>query len=157
YTKRLDDRGIWTWRQIAATAASVSGPRYQHIVIDEAQDLSAAHWKMLRAMVPEGANDIFLTGDTHQRIYDSYVALGNLGVNIRGRSARLTRCYRTTREILAAGLSMLTGESYDDLDGGEDTLAGYRSLLHGERATFHGLPTWHAERDAIVAQLDAWG
>ena len=157
YTKRLEDLGLWTWRQIAAIAASVSVPRFRHVVVDEAQDLSPAHWKMLRALVPEGADDMFLAGDTHQRIYDSYVTLGSLGINIRGRSSRLTRCYRTTREILAAGMSMLTGESYDDLDGGEETLAGYRSLLYGQRPAFCGLPNWHAERDAIAAQLAAWG
>jgi superfamily I DNA/RNA helicase len=126
-------------------------------VVDEAQDLNAAHWKMLRAMVAESANDMFIVGDTHQRIYDNYVTLGSLGINIRGRSSRLTRCYRTTRQILAAGLELLTGETYDDLDGGQETLAGYRSLLSGQRPTLRGLGTWAEERDAIVAQLRAWG
>ncbi len=48
------------------------GHRYWHIVVDEAQDLSPAHWKMLRAMVqhPRLPNDLFIAGDTHQRIYD---------------------------------------------------------------------------------------
>ncbi|CQR61259.1 UvrD/REP Helicase [Streptomyces leeuwenhoekii] len=72
--------------------------RYRHIVVDEAQDLAAAHWKMLRAMVAPGPDDIFLVGDTHQRIYDNRVTLGSLGVHIRGRSAKLTLSYRTTRE-----------------------------------------------------------
>lgn len=44
-------------------------PRYRHIVVDEAQDLSAAHWRMLRAMVALGPDDNFLVGDAHQRIY----------------------------------------------------------------------------------------
>ncbi|GAA3129569.1 UvrD-helicase domain-containing protein [Streptosporangium carneum] len=74
--------------------------RYRHVVVDEAQDLNPAHWKMLRTMVRLGPDDIFLVGDTHQRIYDNHVSLGSLGVNIRGRSSRLTLCYRSTREIL---------------------------------------------------------
>lgn len=66
-------------------------PSALHVVVDEAQDLHAAHWKMLRAMVHDGArNDIFCVDDTHQRIYDNVVSLGSLGINIRGRSARLT-------------------------------------------------------------------
>lgn len=74
------------------------GYRYRHIVVDEAQDLSPAHWKMLRAMAdPDLPNDMFIAGDTHQRIYDHQVALGALGINIRGRSSRLTLSYRTTR------------------------------------------------------------
>lgn len=83
--------------------------RYRHIVVDEAQDLSAAHWKMLRAMAPQQPNDIFLVGDTHQRIYDNQVTLGSLGVNIRGRSAKLTLSYRTTREILGSAIGVLEG------------------------------------------------
>jgi superfamily I DNA/RNA helicase len=160
FALRLQEKGVWTWRQVAAAAAlsqSASSFRYRHIVVDEAQDLSAAHWKMLRAMVAPDRNDIFLAGDTHQRIYDNYVTLGSLGINIRGRSSRLTRCYRTTRQILATAEEMLTGETYDDLDGGEEDLAGYRSLLSGPRPTLRGLRTWAEERDAIVGQLKAWG
>ncbi|MFG3290153.1 UvrD-helicase domain-containing protein [Streptomyces sp. NPDC048179] len=130
--------------------------RYRHIVVDEAQDLSAAHWKMLRAMVPAGPDDIFLAGDTHQRIYDNQVTLGSLGVNIRGRSARLTLSYRTTWEILRSALGMLKGVDYDDLDGGQDTLTGYRSVLHGLRPTLRQAESWDEELDLIVEQLRAW-
>ena len=181
FTKHLDDDGLWTWRQVAARAARleldreaeilaaaaddhISGARqapryrYQHVVVDEAQDLSPTHWRLLRAMVPVGPNDLFIVGDTHQRIYDNYVALSSLGINIRGaKSTRLTLSYRTTREILAAALQLLTGETYDDLDGGTDTLNGYRSLLHGGQPVFRGAPTWAQERDLILGQLHAWG
>jgi len=172
FTTWLDGRGIWTWRQVAQTAAHLemdraaalnesSGgfyrPRYRHIVVDEAQDLSAAHWKMLRAMVAPGPDDMFLAGDTHQRIYGNHVTLSSLGINIRGRSSRLTLSYRTTRQILADALQMMTGEVYDDLDGGEENLAGYRSLLRGGRPVFRGAPTWAQEQDLIVELLQTWG
>ncbi|MEU8242241.1 UvrD-helicase domain-containing protein [Actinoplanes missouriensis] len=154
----------WTWRQVAVRAAGLEMARagegkhrYQHIIVDEAQDLSAAHWRMLRAMVPAGPDDLFLTGDTHQRIYDNQVTLGSLGVNIRGRSSRLTLSYRTTRQILAAALEIMSGEIYDDLDGGQEDLAGYRSLLRGGQPFFCGASTWEEERGLIVAQLDDWG
>ncbi|MGC4862304.1 UvrD-helicase domain-containing protein [Micromonospora sp. DT41] len=176
FTTWLENRGVWTWRQVAQRAArlemdrtsqntdvtgELSGgfyrPRYRHVVVDEAQDLSAAHWKMLRAMVAPGPDDMFLTGDTHQRIYDNHVTLSSLGVNIRGRSSRLTLSYRTTRQILADALQIMTGEVYDDLDGGEEDLAGYRSLLRGGRPVFRGAATWAQERDLIVEQLRSWG
>ncbi|PWU48058.1 DNA helicase [Micromonospora globispora] len=174
FTTWLEGQGVWTWRQIAQRAARLemdraaangsgesSGshyrPRYRHVVVDEAQDLSAAHWKMLRAMVAPGQDDMFLTGDTHQRIYDNHVTLSSLGINIRGRSSRLTLSYRTTRQILADALQIMTGEVYDDLDGGEEDLAGYRSLLRGGKPTFRGAATWAQERDLIVDQLAGWG
>ncbi len=130
--------------------------RYRHIVVDEAQDLGAAHWKMLRAMVPRETNDIFLVGDTHQRIYDHQVTLGSLGVDIRGRSTRLTLSYRTTREILGSALGILEGTDYDDLDGGSEDLAGYRSVLHGPRPSLRGAGSWDEECDLMLEQLQAW-
>ncbi|MEX2970927.1 UvrD-helicase domain-containing protein [Streptomyces sp. C184] len=130
--------------------------RYRHIVVDEAQDLGAAHWKMLRAMVPQEANDLFLVGDTHQRIYDNQVTLGSLGINIRGRSAKLTLSYRTTREILGTAIGILEGTDFDDLDGSTDDLAGYRSVLHGGRPSLRSADSWDDELDLVVEQVQAW-
>ncbi|MGW4814095.1 UvrD-helicase domain-containing protein [Kitasatospora cineracea] len=137
--------------------------RYRHIVVDEAQDLSPAHWKMLRAMAdPDLPNDMFIAGDTHQRIYDHQVALSALGINIRGRSSRLTLSYRTTKEILTEALRVVASAtpgqkvSYDDLDDGTDNLAGYRSVLHGPAPTFTPYDTWDDELAGLAATLTAW-
>ncbi len=130
--------------------------RYRHIVVDEAQDLRPGHWKMLRAMVARDRNDIFLVGDTHQRIYNNQVTLGSLGINIRGRSAKLTLSYRTTRQILGSALGVLSGESFDDLDGNAETLAGYRSVLSGAQPELHPNADWEAERAAITELVSQW-
>ncbi|MFD5257273.1 UvrD-helicase domain-containing protein [Streptomyces bobili] len=95
--------------------------RYRHIVVDEAQDLSPAHWKMLRAMVASGEGDLFIASDTHQRIYDRQVTLSTVGVHIRGRASKLTLSYRTTQEILDQAAKVVRGAAYDDLDDGTDT------------------------------------
>ncbi|MEU7580582.1 UvrD-helicase domain-containing protein [Streptomyces sp. NPDC041068] len=130
--------------------------RYQHIVVDEAQDLRPGHWKLLRAMVARDRNDIFLVGDTHQRIYNNQVTLGSLGVNIRGRSAKLTLSYRTTRQILGSALEVLSGETFDDLDGNAESLAGYRSVLSGARPQLHGSADWASECESIAALVAEW-
>jgi superfamily I DNA/RNA helicase len=132
--------------------------RYRHIVVDEAQDLRAAHWKMLRAMVAEGPDDLFVAGDTHQRIYDHQVTLGTVGINIRGRSSRLTLSYRTTREILAQATKIIDPGriDYDDLDDGVDTLDGYRSVLHGPGPDFIGYSTWQEELEHLATTLRDW-
>src|SRR5690606_4470127 len=131
--------------------------RYRHIVVDEAQDLRPAHWKMLRAMTAPDRNDLFLVGDTHQRIYKNQVTLGSLGINIRGRSSKLSLSYRTTRQILRSALNVLGEETYDDLDGSTETLAGYRSVLSGGVPDLHRLPDWADEREAITALIESWG
>ncbi|AJE85577.1 helicase [Streptomyces albus] len=142
------------------------GYRYRHIVVDEAQDLRPAHWKMLRAMAdPELPDDMFIAGDTHQRIYDHQVALGALGVHIRGRASRLTLSYRTTREILAAAMRVVDPHGsrsrsekvvYDDLDDGIDNLGGYRSVLRGPEPAFIRYDTWEDELAGLAATLRTW-
>jgi mRNA-degrading endonuclease RelE of RelBE toxin-antitoxin system len=163
FTKRLDETNQWTFRRVAAHAARLERelaaarePRYRHIVVDEAQDLSSAHWMLLRAMVAPGANDLFLAGDTHQRIYDNYVSLGSLGIEIRGRSSRLTLTYRSTHEILTAAARILGTESWDDMDDGTDTLDGYRSVLRGPRPELRAYPSWQEELDGILRQVQEW-
>ncbi|MGW8801035.1 UvrD-helicase domain-containing protein [Streptomyces sp. NPDC055775] len=131
--------------------------RYRHVVVDEAQDLRPAHWKMLRAMIAHSRNDLFLVGDTHQRIYKNQVTLGSLGINIRGRASKLSLSYRTTRQILRSALDVLSQEKYDDLDGSEENLAGYRSVLSGGVPDLHGCSDWGAEREGIAALIDSWG
>ncbi|MDF6018805.1 UvrD-helicase domain-containing protein [Streptomyces sp. JH34] len=151
-----DDRGGLDNLHVEAGSGAWLRYRYRHIVVDEAQDLSAAHWKMLRAMVASEPDDIFLVGDTHQRIYDNQVTLGSLGVHIRGRSSRLSLSYRTTREILRDAVRVLDEGEYDDLDGGSETIAGYRSVLHGSSPSLQGAHSWDEEMDLVVAQLRAW-
>ncbi|MDN5385256.1 AAA family ATPase [Streptomyces sp. LB8] len=131
--------------------------RYRHIVVDEAQDLRPAHWKMLRAMTAPDRNDLFIVGDTHQRIYKNQVTLGSLGINIRGRSSKLSLSYRTTRQILRSALNILGEEQYDDLDGGSENLAGYRSVLSGAVPDLHPARDWEEEREAIAALIASWG
>ncbi|MFB6888562.1 UvrD-helicase domain-containing protein [Kitasatospora sp. NPDC056327] len=132
--------------------------RYRHIVVDEAQDLSPAHWKMLRAMVPDGPDDLFIAGDTHQRIYDNQVSLGAVGINIRGRSSRLTLSYRTTKEILSKAITVVTGKDveFDDLDDGTDNLTGFRSVLSGPDPVLTGYPTWAEELSGLAETLRTW-
>jgi len=163
FTKRLDDQNLWTFRRVAAHAARLERelsvarePRYRHIVVDEAQDLSSAHWMLLRAMVGRGPNDLFLASDTHQRIYDNYVSLGSLGIEIRGRSSRLTLTYRSTHEILTAASRILGTESWDDMDDGMDSLDGYRSVLRGPQPEFHAYGSWQEELDGILCQVREW-
>jgi superfamily I DNA/RNA helicase/mRNA-degrading endonuclease RelE of RelBE toxin-antitoxin system len=183
FTARLDKEGIETWGQAAERAARFereraarieaaagvdqqddsSGVRhlhhrYRHIVVDEAQDLRAAHWRMLRAMAPPTSDDLFIAGDTHQRIYDHQVTLGTVGVNIRGRSSRLTLSYRTTGEILAHAVGIITSGrvSYDDLDDGTDNLGGYRSVLRGPVPELVPCTTWQDELARLAQTLEQW-
>lgn len=74
-----------------------------------------------------------------------------------GRTHRLRINYRSTEEILAWSTGILTPVSVDDLGGGgSDTLAGYRSLLHGRRPHVDGYTSEQAETAALVERVEEW-
>jgi superfamily I DNA/RNA helicase len=149
-----------TFLQLANEAARLlrdSGePPYRHVIIDEAQDLHPAQWRMLRAAVPPGPNDMFIVGDTHQRIYDNHVSLAKVGINVRGRSRRLTVNYRTTEEILALAVPTLGKAAVIGLDDEADSLTGYYSPLHGGRPEVHAVASRDAELVALTERVRGW-
>ncbi|MCB1633303.1 MAG: AAA family ATPase [Xanthomonadales bacterium] len=105
---------------------------YSAIVVDETQDLGAQALRLIRAIIPEAANDLFFVGDGHQRIYPKHRAvMGRCGIQIRGRARKLYLNYRTTDEIRKAAVALLEGRQIDDLDGGADDNRRYKSLSHG--------------------------
>jgi superfamily I DNA/RNA helicase len=102
YSRRLAAANLWTFRQVTAHAARLemaraasAGARYAHVVLDEAQELSPTQWMLLRAMAAPGPDDLFLVGDPDQRRYGTPVPLASLGIDIAGRSTRLTVSYRS--------------------------------------------------------------
>ena len=103
---------------IAAAWLERTGARlFDHVVVDEAQDLTPLHFQLLRALVAEGPDDLFLCEDSHQRIYGRKVTLSHYGIEIRGRARRLTLNYRTTAQNLAWAMNVLEGGSFTDLEG----------------------------------------
>lgn len=130
---------------------------YAALVADEVQDFSPEDLRLVRAIVPEGPDDLFVVGDAHQRIYKHHASLGRCGINIRGRrSARLTVNYRTTARIRRFAEALLEGMAVDDLDDGTDTTRGYRSLRVGAAPELLHCATADEEAALIVARVQAW-
>jgi hypothetical protein len=160
FEQTLTGLGAWTHETVRREAttlleATPTKP-YRHIVIDEAQDLSPDQWRLLRAAVAENPDDIFIAGDTHQRIYDSRVSLRDVGINITGRSTRLNLNYRTTAEILGWSLGLLRGQPIDDMEGGLDSIAGCKSYVHGAAPNLHGFETFSDETTFIAVAVKGW-
>lgn len=128
---------------------------YQSIVVDEAQDMGAQAFKLIRQMLPGDVrkNDLFIVGDAHQRIYRHKVVLGRCGINIIGRGRKLRINYRTTDETRKWAVSLLTGLTIDDLDGGVDNQKGYKSLLHGIAPQIMNFESFEVEVEYIIACL----
>jgi len=159
-TDELRKEGQYTHLQLAAAAAQVLAERidrpYRHVIVDEAQDLHPAQWRLLRAAAAAGTDDLFIVSDPHQRIYDNHVSLQSLGIGVRGRTRRLTLNYRTSQEILSWAVRLLLGVSPTGLDDQPDHLTGYRSPVHGRHPVVVACPDRDSEYARLVEQVRGW-
>ncbi|MEV0969093.1 UvrD-helicase domain-containing protein [Microtetraspora glauca] len=167
-TERLRESGRRTLLQLASEAAELLGRStgdmlgdeapgrepYRHIVVDEAQDLHPAQWRLLRAAVPLAPNDMFIVGDPHQRMFDTRVALAGLGIPTRRFHLKIS--YRLPHEILSFGIRLRGGGPADGLVEGIAELHGYRALQHGPRPTVLGYVSQEAELAGLVSHLSSW-
>lgn len=136
--------------------AEVEGRWADHVLVDEGQDLKPTHWMLVRALVGEHADDIFIAEDGHQRIYGQKLVLSHYGIATRGRSRKLTLNYRTTAENLRWATAILAGVEYDDLDGEEDGTDWYRSARHGVEPVVRRCSGFIEELDVTAEVLRRW-
>ena len=158
YRRLLVEQGKLEWFDLVRQAREYLAAQgdilpYRAIVVDETQDLHPEELRLLRQMVRHGPNDLFFVGDAHQRIYGRPVVMSQCGIEIRGRSSKLRVNYRTTQEIQAWAMRVLTGQPIDDLDGGSDSPVEYMSLMHGVEPEVCHFTTMEEEREYLVAEL----
>jgi len=128
---------------------------YSSVLVDEAQDFGLNAFKLIRHIVPEHKNDLFIVGDSHQRIYGSKVVLSHCDIKIVGRSHKLRVNYRTTEQIRHTAMAVLDGIPFDDLDNGVDEQKGYRSLMTGVEPLVQCFKSALEEIDYLIQTLQS--
>jgi hypothetical protein len=129
---------------------------FDHAVIDESQDLHPVHWRLLRAIIPPGPNDLFLVGDINQQVFRRPFSLAASGIVVRGRVRRLGINYRTSAGILAWARQIAEGSPGPDPDGISTALGEYVSLIDGPLPTLQGFTTPESELRAVIGQVQSW-
>jgi len=161
YRELLHDDGWHEWADVIRETRlfiekqSIPLP-YRTVLSDEVQDFTASELRLLRTLAPEAPNTMFLVGDGHQRIYGQPLRLSACGIEIRGRSRRLKINYRTTQQIRDQAIAILEGREIDDLDGGVDSLKGYRSLRTGPVPEVHHFESEAQEASFAVGRIKTW-
>lgn len=93
---------------------------YDHLVIDEAQDLNKAQMLVLSNLVPDSKKSITVIADAAQRIYKSGFNWKEVGLSVAGgRTHELSKNYRNNVHIAQAAKSLLDNEE----DQSEFTIA----------------------------------
>ncbi|UFU01871.1 AAA family ATPase [Ruania suaedae] len=128
-----------------------------HVLVDEAQDLTPSRLLLMRALAEAGPNDLFLAEDSHQRIYGQKIVLSKYGINIRGRSRRLTLNYRTTHQNLQFAVQVLGDDSaFMDLDAEPAGAAGYRAARRGPEPELVATEGLVEEYERLAQVLAEW-
>lgn len=148
--------GVFT--RLAGELPKRKHPPFEHVVLDEAQDVSVAQLKFLAALGGERPNALFFAGDLGQRIFQSAFSWKSLGVDVRGRSKTLTVNYRTSHQIRAQA-DRLLGEEIADVDGNTESRKGTVSVFNGPAPSVREFKTSSLEiegvGDWLKAQTDA--
>jgi mRNA-degrading endonuclease RelE of RelBE toxin-antitoxin system len=97
----------------AADARAVS---YDYVIVDEAQDLSPVSLALM-AVVCTTAEGLFFAADNKQSLYSRNYTWSSAHprLQFRGRTAVLSRNYRSTREIDRAAFSLLMADEGEEL------------------------------------------
>ncbi|GLY17987.1 DNA helicase [Kineosporia sp. NBRC 101677] len=160
YRARSRIDGTLSYSEAAAIAAECLAPDRcgaiaDHVLVDEGQDLCPSRWQFLRALASPGPNDMFIAEDSHQRIYGGRFPLSRYGIDIVGRSRRLTLNYRTTAQNLQYALALLADGEYLDLEEQPEQHA-YRSARLGPKPQICVEPEASRRLDHAATLLKDW-
>lgn len=148
-----------TWADVFTGLADALATRenkpFDHVVIDEAQDLAPAERRFFSALSPAKQDGLFLSGDVGQRIFQHPFSWASLGVGVRGRSHTLKVCYRTSQNIRRAADKLLP-TVLRDTDGLEDERRGIISVFDGPPPEVQSLADVATEAATVRRSVESW-
>ncbi len=119
---------------------------FDHIFIDEVQDLQAMQIKVLRMLAKKS---LTIAGDSKQKIYDlSPYSYSNLGINITsGKNRTLTRTFRSTKEIAKLANSL----EFTDIQ--KDKITDVELMSQGDKPEIRYYATKESEVRFIIKKV----
>lgn len=152
--ERLIREGMKTEAQLAHELSEVGQLPFDHVLVDEAQDISVAELKLLGRHLGDKPNGLFFAGDIGQRIFRAPFPWTVAGIELRGRSRSLKVNYRTSHQIRCQSDRLLP-ETLVEADGNEDTRTGVTSVFDGPLPTFRSFADPASELEALLKWVRA--
>lgn len=106
YSERLLELGKIDWGDVPRRvwgmlqSGEIDYPQYDVILVDEAQFFAPIWFEIIKKMLHPQTGHLFLVADPTQGFLKRGQSWLASGLEVRGRSHRMERSYRTTREIL---------------------------------------------------------
>ena len=142
------------YRRLADRIAQRTNPIFDHVVIDESQDVDIPQLRFLAALGGNRPDSLFFAGDLGQRIFQQPYSWRALGVDIRGRSRTLRINYRTSHQIRTQADRLLDPQ-LSDVDGNTEGRTGTVSVFNGPRPTVSVFDTESTEIEAVAEWITA--
>jgi mRNA-degrading endonuclease RelE of RelBE toxin-antitoxin system len=154
--EELEKKGILTESQLYHSLASrfgeASAPVYDFIIVDEAQDLSAAGLRFIAALGKHRPDALFFSGDLGQRIFQQPFSWKSLGVDVTGRCRTLRVNYRTSHQIRLCADRLLDAQ-LADVDGNVERREATISVLNGPPPSVSICSSEESESEAVAEWL----
>lgn len=108
YQAALEARGEMDWQDVTLRAydellGQPLSPPYEHVIVDEGQDLTAMQVRVAQRLNKGGPSAVprtfFLVGDVAQTLYARGFSWKAAGLQVQGRTFSLRRNFRNTREV----------------------------------------------------------
>jgi superfamily I DNA/RNA helicase len=126
-------------------------PAYRCVLIDESQDFGTMEIRLIRQLVAEDENDVFLCGDAAQQVSFKHQNLTDSGVAVPGaRSHKLFLNYRNSRQILEVAHGVLVDNLTEQLMDSKDF-----EVLDPKYANFGGPTPLLLEAESLGQELAA--
>jgi superfamily I DNA/RNA helicase len=132
------------------TSALVQSGRlpFDHVIVDEAQDISIAQLRFLSIFGTQRPDALFFAGDLGQRIFQQPFSWKGLGVDVRGRSRTLRINYRTSHQIRQQADRLLDAK-VEDMDGNSEQRDETISVFNGPAPAIQIFASQQAESAAV--------
>lgn len=126
-------------------------PSFRCVLIDESQDFGTTELGLIRRLVKEGENDLFMCGDAAQQVSSKHQNLTDANMPVPGaRSYKLELNYRNSREILEVAYEMLVDNLSEQMLRARDF-----EVLDPRYASFGGPAPLLLEADDLGSELGA--
>jgi hypothetical protein len=134
------------FNQLFLKLSGSKNPPFDHVIIDEAQDISIAQLRFVSTLTSNKPNSVFFAGDLGQRIFQKAFSWKSLGIDIRGRSRTLKINYRTSHQIRKQADLLLASE-ITDVDGNKEERDGTISVFNGPKPEIISCDTIESEKE----------
>lgn len=127
---------------------SMMKPIYNHVLVDEVQDLGSLELEIIRKITYSGSNDLFLCGDVAQTVHTKHSDLSKAGIDATGRYLTLNQNYRNSKQILTAAHKVLT-HALNDIPSNVSGL----EIMNPDFANFTSPKPLLLKADSIIDEL----